>query len=78
MAYQLVVSTAMGSRILLKWQTQMDDRLKSLIHWPEWENVQKTMPKFFLLLFSKNVAIKIDWFEIFLDRPSNLQARAVV
>ena len=40
--------------------------------WPEWENVQKTMPKFFLLLFSKYVAFKIDWFQIFLDRPSNL------
>ena len=68
----------MGSRILLKWQTQMDDRLKNLIPWPEWENLQKTMPTCFLLLFSINAAIKIDWFEIFLDRLSHLWARAVI
>ena len=36
------------------------------------------MPRCFLLLFSKNVAIKIDWIEIFLDPQSNLRARAVV
>ena len=36
------------------------------------------MPRCFLLLLSKNVAIKTDWLEIFLDLSSNLQARAVV
>ena len=31
-----------------------------------------------IINFSKNFAIKIYWFEIFLDGPSNLRARAVV
>ena len=43
----------------------MDVRLKNLIPWPQWEILQMTMPRSFHLLFSKNVANKIDWFEIF-------------
>ena len=54
----------------------MDIRLKSLILWPEQEDLQKTMPKCFQLLFGKKVAIIIDCFEIFLEQPSNLRARA--
>ena len=70
------VSTSTVSRILLKWITQMDIRLKCLIIWPERENLQKTMPNCFQSSFGKKVTIVIDCFEIFLERPSNLKARS--
>ena len=76
LAYQFGVSKATVSRIILKWFTQMDTRLQDLIIWPDRESLRKTMPMCFQESFGKNVAIIIDCFEIFLDRPSNLQARA--
>ena len=54
----------------------MDLRLKDLIIWPERDNLRKTMPLCFQESFGKTVAIIIDCFEIFIERPSNLQARA--
>ncbi|XP_065896022.1 uncharacterized protein [Dysidea avara] len=47
------VSPSTVSRILLKWITQMNIRLKGLIIWPERENLQKTMPNCFCLSFGK-------------------------
>ena len=76
LAYRFGVSPATVSRIFLKWLTQMDIRLKSLIIWPERDNLQKTMPNCFQVSFGKKVAIVIDCFEVFLERPSNLRARA--
>ena len=54
----------------------MDIRLRDLIIWPDRENLRKTMPMCFQESFGKKVAIIIDCFEIFLDHPTNLQARA--
>ena len=54
----------------------MDIQLKDLIFWPEREALQKTMPECFQISFGKAVAVIIDCFEIFMERPSNLQARA--
>lgn len=54
----------------------MDIRLQDLIMWPDRESLRKTMPDCFQQSFGKKVAIIIDCFEIFLERPSNLQARA--
>ena len=76
LSYRFNVSPSTISRILLKWITQMDIRLKCLIIWPERENLQKTMPNCFRSSFGKKVAIVIDCFEIFLERPSNLKARS--
>ena len=69
------VSAASISRIFLKWLAQMDIRLQDLIVWPERDSLQKTMPDCFQQSFGKKVAIIIDCFEIFIERPSNLQAR---
>ena len=76
LAYQFGVSKATVSRIFLKWLTQMDIRLRDLIVWPDRESLRKTMPMCFQQSFGKKVAIIIDSFEVFLERPSNLQARA--
>lgn len=50
--------------------------LKSLIHWPDREQLRKTMPMSFRIHFGFSVAVIIDCFEIFIERPSNLKARA--
>ena len=76
LAYRLGVSTATVSRILLKWLTAMDCTLRKLIVWPDREALQKTMPECFRTSFGTRVAVIIDCFEIFIERPSNLQARA--
>ncbi|XP_065885888.1 uncharacterized protein [Dysidea avara] len=55
----------------------MDIRLQKLIVWPDRDSLRKTMPKCFQTAFGKSVAIIIDCFEVFIERPSNLEARAV-
>jgi hypothetical protein len=50
-------------------------KLKPLIRWPERDALIKTMPMVFRKHFPRFVVI-IDCFEIFLDRPTNLLARA--
>ncbi|XP_065912378.1 uncharacterized protein [Dysidea avara] len=76
LAYQFNVSKATVSRILSKWLTQMDIRLQDLIIWPDRDSLRKTMPQCFQESFGKKVAIIIDCFEVFIERPSNLRARA--
>ena len=75
LAYQFRISPATASRIIMKWLKQMDLRLQDLIIWPDQDALQKTMPMCFQASFGKKVAVIIDCFEIFIDRPSNLSAR---
>ncbi|XP_065911810.1 uncharacterized protein [Dysidea avara] len=77
LAYRFQVSLSTVSRILSKWLVQMDIRLQKLIVWPDRDSLRKTMPKCFQTAFGKSVAIIIDCFEVFIERPSNLEARAV-
>ncbi|CAI5680122.1 unnamed protein product [Oreochromis niloticus] len=51
-------------------------RLGALVHWPERHCLQATMPPQFIETFGKRVAIIVDCFEIRIERPSNLKARA--
>ena len=55
----------------------MDIRLQNLSIWLEREELQRTMPKCFKVLFGTKVAIIIDCFEVFIERPSNLEAQHV-
>jgi len=70
------VSPATTSRIILKWLKRKDMRLSGLICWPERDTLRKTMSECFKALFGSKVAVIIDCFEIFMERPSNLLARA--
>ena len=54
----------------------MYECLKSLVYWPGREQLRKTMPLRFRKSFGLKVAIIIDCFEMFIERPSNLMARA--
>lgn len=76
LAYRFNVSRPVVSRIILTWLTVMDNRLSPLISWPSREELQRTMPKCFIDSFGLKTSVIIDCFEIFIDRPSNLLARA--
>ena len=51
-------------------------RMKCLILWPDREEIQMSMPMEFRKYFGAKISIIIDRFEIFINRPSNLLARA--
>ena len=67
LAYQFGVSQATISRIILKWLKLADTRLAGLIHWPDRDALQKTMPQCFKVSFGKKVAVIIDCFEVFIE-----------
>ena len=76
LAYHFGVCQGTVSKIILKWLKLADTRLAGLIHWPHRDSLQKTMPEYFKASFGRKVAVIIDCFEIFIERPSNLLARA--
>ena len=75
-AHRFGVSQPTVSRILLRWLTAMDIRLGPLIRWPDRDSLRAAMPLCFQENFGNNVAVVIDCFEVFIERPSNLLARA--
>lgn len=54
----------------------MDARLSPLVYWPERYQLWHTMPMCFRYSFGKKVTVIIDRFEVFIEKPSNLLARA--
>ena len=63
------------SRYFQKWISVMYQRLKPLVMWPDQEQLHKTMPMEFRRDFSRCIVI-IDCFEVFMERPKGLKARA--
>ena len=76
LAYRFNVSVSTISRVFLAWMVTMDTRLSPLIKWPDREDLWHTMPQCFQFSFGKKTTVIIDCFEVFIDRPSNLLARA--
>ena len=76
LAYRFNVSVSTVSRTFQAWMIVMDCRLQPFIKWPEREALWHTMPQCFQQSFGKKVTVIIACFEIFIDRPSNLLARA--
>ena len=77
LAYRCDISVSTVSRIVQKWIVALDVRLTPVcIVWPEREDLQKTMPLCFRQSFGRKVAIVIDCFEVFIDKPTNLMTRA--
>ncbi|XP_065068255.1 uncharacterized protein LOC135693654 [Rhopilema esculentum] len=58
------------------WITVMEVRLQPLIYWPEREELWHTMPQSFQYSFGNKTTVIIDCFEIFIEKPTNLLARA--
>ena len=76
LAYSFEVSLSTVSRVFKAWMEVLDVRLSPLISRPEREELWRTMPRCFQYTFGKATTIIIDCFEIYIDRPSNLLARA--
>ena len=76
LAYRFNVSFSTVSKTFQAWMIVMDCTLQPFIKWPEREALWHTMPQCFQQSFGKKVTVIIDCFEIFIDRPSNLLARA--
>lgn len=70
------VSRTVVSRIIVSWLTVVDVTLSPLISWPDREQLQRTTPRCFIDSFGLKTSVIIDCFEVFIDRPSNLLARA--
>ncbi|XP_028515656.1 uncharacterized protein LOC114575292 [Exaiptasia diaphana] len=77
LAYRFNISPTTAFRICEKWIDAMNEKLSFLIWWPEREQLWKTMPRIFKKNFGSRVAVIIDCFEVFIDRPSSLIARAM-
>ena len=75
LAFRFGISQTSVSRYLHKWVDTLYTRLSFLIHWPERPDLMKTMPTDFQKHFKKCVLI-IDCFEVFIERPTSLLARA--
>ena len=67
LAFRFGISKPTLSRIFDKWIDVLSVRLNFLIIWPERENLR----------FGDRVAVIIDCFEVFINKPSTLQARAI-
>ncbi|XP_066916748.1 uncharacterized protein [Clytia hemisphaerica] len=75
LAYRFGVAQSTISRILSRWIGVMATRFSFLIQWPEREQLRKTMPACFLENFEK-CAVILDCFEVFIEKPNDLTARA--
>ena len=77
LAYRFSVHESTVSRIFARVLEVLFANLKPLIMWPERDVLTKTMPMVFHKHYPK-CAVIIDCFEIFIDLPTNLLARAAV
>ena len=76
LAYRFHVSRTVVSIILATWLYIMDICLSPLIVWPSRETLHRSMPRCFVDSFGLHTTVIIDCFEIFIDKPTNLNARA--
>ena len=76
LACRFAVSLSSVSRIFTSWIVAMDSRLSCFIYWSNRDQLWKTMPMCFQHTFGQKVTVIIDCFEVFIEKPSNLLARA--
>ena len=76
LAYQFELSLSSVSRLFMSWIIAMDLRLSHFIHWPDREQLWKTMPRCFQRTFGRKVTVIIDCLEVLINKPTNLLARA--
>lgn len=76
LAYRFNVSASTVSTDILKVINIMFTRLRILIKWPDRVQLWKTTPMCFRKHFSTKTVVIIDCFEVFINKPKNLTARA--
>ena len=76
LAFRMDVSLATVTRRFYEMLDMMNIRLKFLVHWPEREQLWKTMPMCFRAVYGTKVVTIIDRYEIKIEKPSHLVAKA--
>ncbi len=76
LSYRFGVGRSTISKVFLEVIQIMYAILQPLVCWPEHDELNATMPMVFRKYFGCRVTVIIDCFEIFIDRPSNMTARA--
>ena len=76
LGYRFGVSKSTISRIFLSILGIAYNRLSFLVRWPDREQLWETTPMSFRKHFGTKVAIIIDSFEVFTEKPAALKARA--
>ena len=77
LAFRFGISQATAGRIFKKWIFLMCARMgAALIKWPTREAIQRTMPFCFRVHYGLKVTAIIDCFELFIEKPTSLMARA--
>lgn len=76
-SYQIALAQSTVHSTFHKILDLMYARLRFLIHWQDRDYIRQTIPPVFRQHFPRLTSI-IDCFEIFIDRPRNLNARALV
>lgn len=76
LAYKLSVAVSTISKYFYDGLFVMYSKLRSLIYWPNRENIRKTMPESFRRKFGTSIVIIIDCFEVFIEIPASFLAKA--
>jgi hypothetical protein len=76
LAYRMNINRSHISQMFHQWIDVMSRELKCLISWPDKQQLDCNMPPAFKKHFSDVVCI-IDCFEVFIERPTSLMARAL-
>jgi hypothetical protein len=76
LSYRFGVSRSTISRTFLEMIHIMNETLLPIVRWPGRDELHESMPMVFRKYFGRKVTVIIDCFEIFIDRPSNMTARA--
>ena len=75
-SYIFHVSKPTAGRIFKSTLNVLHDRMSGFILWPSKEQIQISLPMCFKNSSYRNCTSIIDCFEIFIERPKNLKARA--
>ena len=76
LAFRFGISESTVGRIFARWIEAMDIRLSFLIAWPDRADLHKTMPFCYRINYGLKITSTIDCFELFIEKPSNLLAKA--
>ncbi|XP_065664562.1 uncharacterized protein LOC136086206 [Hydra vulgaris] len=76
LAFRFDISHSVASKTFKNILHILYVRMKPLIFWPERKELQQPMPLSFRQNFGLKIAVIKDCFEIFIEKPSNLMARA--
>lgn len=77
LADRFKISKTAVSKTFLRVLNILYIKLSPLIYWPERPELIASMPMCYRVKFGTKITTIIDCFEIFVDRPSNLSARAL-